>query len=33
MTTGFPTMQDRKVQNVMTTGIGVQKSFDDLFIA
>lgn len=33
MTTGFPTMHDRKVQNVIATGTRVHKSFDDLFIA
>lgn len=30
---GFPTIHDRKVQNVITTGTGVHKSFDDVFIA
>lgn len=29
----FPTVHDKKVQNVITTGLGVSKSFDDVFIA
>lgn len=33
MTMGFPTIHDRKVQNVITAGTGMHKSFDDAFIA
>ena len=29
----FPTVHDKKVSNVITTGLGVSKSFDDVFIA
>jgi peptide/nickel transport system substrate-binding protein len=29
----FPTIHDKKVHNVITTGLGVSKSFDDVFIA
>lgn len=29
----FPTVHDKKVRNVITTGLGVSKSFGDVFIA
>lgn len=33
MELAFPTIHDRKVHNVITTGLGVHTSFDDVFIA
>jgi peptide/nickel transport system substrate-binding protein len=33
MELSFPTVYDKKVRNVITTGLGVSKSFDDVFIA
>ena len=33
MELAFPTIHDKKVKNVITTGLGVHKSFDDVFIA
>lgn len=29
----FPTIHDRKLNNVITTGVGVHTSFDDVFLA
>ena len=29
----FPTIYDKKLRNVITTGLGPSKSFDDVFIA
>ena len=33
MELAFPTIHDKKVHDVITTGLGVHKSFDDVFIA
>lgn len=33
MELSFPTIHDKKVHDVITTGLGVHKSFDDVFIA
>jgi len=33
MELSFPTVHDKKVRNVITTGLGVSASFDDVFIA
>jgi peptide/nickel transport system substrate-binding protein len=29
----FPTIHDRRLRNVITTGTGVHASFDDVFLA
>lgn len=33
MEMAFPTIHDRRVRNVITTGLGVHTSFDDVFLA
>jgi peptide/nickel transport system substrate-binding protein len=33
MELAFPTIHDKKVHNVITSGLGVHTSFDDVFIA
>jgi peptide/nickel transport system substrate-binding protein len=33
MEMAFPTIHDRKLRNVITTGLGVHTSFDDVFLA
>jgi peptide/nickel transport system substrate-binding protein len=32
MEMAFPTIHDKKVHNVITTGLGVHASFDDVFL-
>jgi peptide/nickel transport system substrate-binding protein len=33
MELAFPTINDRRVRNLITTGLGVHTSFDDVFLA
>jgi peptide/nickel transport system substrate-binding protein len=33
MELAFPTISDRRVRNLITTGLGVHTSFDDVFLA
>ena len=33
MELSFPTIHDRRLRNVITSGLGVHTSFDDVFIA